>query len=108
MDSKKMWSLQKDKRTETERNIFKPTGKLPKNNTFLYLIALAVVFLLVSFLMTYFSAKKLQACIEDFCFNSEDDLVYYTIFVFFNIAIVVLAIFGAYLIGKKLGNLIKK
>ena len=108
MGEKKTWSLQDDKRTEAERNIFKATGKSPKNNTKLYLISLASVFLLVSFLMTYFSEKILQACIGTFCFNSKDNLALYTFYVFFNIVILVLAIFGAYLFGKKLGKLIKK
>lgn len=108
MSEKKSWSLQNNKRTEAERNVFKPTGKSPKNNTTVYLISLAGVFLLVSFLMTYFSEKTLKACIGEFCFNSKENLIFYSVYVFFNIVIVVLAIFGAYLIGKKLGNLIKK
>jgi len=109
MSEQKTWSLQNDKRTEEERNVFKPTGKTPKNNTTKYLLSLAVVFLLVSFLLTQFSEKTLDACLTDtYCFNSKDNILVYTLYVFFNISIVVLAIFGAYIFGKKLADLIKK
>ncbi len=109
MSDNKTWSLQNDKRSEEERNVFKPTGKAPKNNTTKYLISLAGVFLLVSFLMTQFSKKTLEACLTDtYCFNSKDHVLVYTLYVFFNIVIIVLAIFGAYIFGKKLANLIKK
>ena len=103
----KSWSLQNDKRTETERNIFKPTGKSPKSKFKWYLVALAAVFLLVSFFMTYFSEKVLSACIGEYCFNSQDNLLVYTLYVFFTIVIVVIAIFIAYIIGKKLADFFK-
>ena len=109
MSEQKTWSLQNDKRTEEERNVFKPTGKTPKNNTKIYLLSLAGVFLLVSFLLTYFSDEKMEACLTDtYCFNSKNNVLVYTFYVFFNIVIVVLAIFGAYIFGKKLAGLIKK
>ncbi len=109
MNEKKTWSLQKDLRTGEERNVFKPKGIKPKNKTFLYLFSLIGVFLIVSFLMTYFSEVRLEACLfNNFCFNSKDDLILYTLYVFTNIAVVVLAIFIAYMIGKKLANIIKK
>lgn len=109
MSEKKTWSLQNDKRTEEERNVFKPTGKSPKNNTTKYLLSLAVVFLLVSFLLTQFSEKTMEACLTDtYCFNSNDNVLVYTLYVFFTIVIVVLSIFGAYIFGKKLADLIKK
>ncbi len=109
MSEKKIWSLQNDKRTEEERNVFKPTGKTPKNNTTVYLLSLAGVFLLVSFFMTQFSEKILEACLTDtFCFNSKDNVLVYTLYVFLNIIIVVLAIFGAYIFGKNLADQIKK
>ncbi len=109
MSDNKTWSLQNDKRSEEERNVFKATGKTPKKNTTIYLLSLAGVFLLVSFLMTQFSEKTLEACLTDtYCFNSKDNVLVYTLYVFFNIVIVVLAIFGAYIFGKKLADLIKK
>ncbi len=109
MSKKNTWSLQNDKRTEEERNVFKPSGKKPKNKTKTYLLSLAGVFLIVSFLLTYFSKTVLEACLtKTFCFNSKDDIVIYTLFVFLNIVIVISAIFGAYIIGRKLANLIKK
>ncbi len=102
-NSKPIWSLQNDKRTETERNVFK------KNKIGVYLFSLAGVFLLVSFLMTFFSETKLEVCLNNgFCFNSKENIILYTLYVFINIVIVVLAIFVAYIIGKKLANLIKK
>lgn len=108
MSEKKTWSLQNDKRTEEERNVFKSTGKTPKHNTTKYLLSLTAVFLLVSFLMTYFSEKTLHACVGSYCFNSVDNFIIYSLYVFLNIVIIVLAIFGAYIFGKKLANLIKK
>ncbi len=109
MSDNKTWSLQNDKRSEEERNVFKATGKAPKKNTPIYLLSLAGVFLFVSFLMTQFSEKTLEACLTDtYCFNSKDNVLVYTLYVFFNIVIVVLAIFGAYIFGKKLADFIKK
>ena len=108
MSEKQTWSLQNDKRTEVERNVFKPTGKSPKKKITIYLISLAGVLLLVSFLMTYFSESVLEACLtKTFCFNSKDNVIIYTFYVFTNIIIVVVAIFSAYLIGRKLANKIK-
>jgi len=108
MNEKKTWSLQNDKRTEEERNIFKPIGKKSKNKIPLYLLSLSGAFLVASFLMTYFSETVLEVCFtKTFCFNSKDDIAIYTLYVFSNIVIVILAIFGAYLIGRKLANLIK-
>ena len=105
MSEKKSWSLQNDKRTESERNVFKPTGKSPKNKTTRYLISLIGVLLLVSFLMTYFSENLLEACLtKSFCFNSKDNLIIYALYVFSNILIVIVAIFGAYLTGRKLAS----
>ena len=108
-NNKHIWSLQNNKRSKEQRNIFKPTGKKPKNKTALYILSLAGVFLIVSFLMTYFSEVLLEACLfNNFCFNSNDDLILYTLYVFTNIIVVVLSIIGAYMIGKKLADLIKK
>lgn len=104
---KKPWSLQNDKRTEAERNIFKPTGKSPKQTFKWYVLALSAVFLLVSFFMTYFSEDVLEACVAGYCFNSKDNFMVYTLYVFVTIVIVVLAIFGAYMFGRKLANAIK-
>ena len=108
MSEKKSWSLQNNKRTEAERNVFKPTGKSSKKKTTRYLISLVGVLLLVSFLMTYFSENVLEACFtKSFCFNSKDNLIIYALYVFSNILIVIVASFGAYLIGRKLASKIK-
>lgn len=102
------WSLQNDVRTEEERNVFKPTGKKPKKKHTLYLIAVIVAFLVVSFIMTYFSETTLEACITDtFCINSKDNLILYSFYVFITIVTVVLAITFAYLFGKRFADLIK-
>ena len=82
--------------------------KSPKKKFKLYLLALAGVFLLVSFFMTYYSEKILNACIGSWCFNSKDNLIIYSLYVFSTIVIVVLAIFAAYLFGRKLAGQIKK
>ena len=109
MSDKKTWSLQNDKRTEAEQNIFKSKGEKPKNKTLTYLVSLAGLFLLVSFFMTFFSKTLLEACVfKNICFNSKDDILLYTLYVFINIVVIVLAIFGAYMIGKRLADLIKK
>ena len=69
MNEKKTWSLQNDKRTEAERNIFKSKGVKPKNKTLTYLVSLAGLFLLVSFFMTFFSETLLEACVfKNICF----------------------------------------
>ena len=88
---------------------FNPKEKKPKSKTVIYLISLSGVFLLVSFLMTYFSESVMEACFtKTFCLNSKDNIVIYTLYVFLNIVIVISAIFGAYIIGRKLANFIKK
>ena len=109
MSEKKTWSLHNDKRTEAEQNIFKPTGRSQKNKWVSYIVSLLLVLLLVSFLMTYFAENKLEACLsKSFCFNSKDDLLIYTFYVFSNIIIVIAAVLGAYLVGRKLANQINQ
>jgi CDP-diglyceride synthetase len=106
-DAKKViWSLQNNKRSEEERNVFQPTGKKPIRKEIKYFVVSFFVLLLLSFLLTQFSTDNEEICItEDFCFFSKDNAAYYTLYVFANIVIVILAIAFAYFIGKKLGNL---
>ena len=40
MSEKQTWSLQNNKRTEEERNVFNPKEKKPKSKTVIYLISL--------------------------------------------------------------------
>jgi len=106
---KTIWSLQSDKRSEEERHVFKPTGKQPKNKTLAYIIWALVVVLISSFALTFLQEASKEICFtSSFCFNSKEDVFLYTFYIFLNIIIVVLAIFGAYIIGKKLGNILKR
>lgn len=105
---KTTWSLQDNKRTEVERNAFRPTGKTPKKHTLIYVLVSIGVLLAFSFLLTHIYDETLETCLTTtFCFNSKDDVLSYTLFVFFNLAIVIFAVFGAYIVGKKLGNYFK-
>jgi CDP-diglyceride synthetase len=105
---KTVWSLQDNKRTEEQRNAFKPTGKKPRNKTFQYIIVSILVLFVISFLLLQMYEQTLETCITDtFCINSNDDVLLYTFYVFVNMCIVILAIAGAYIIGKKLGNYFK-
>jgi hypothetical protein len=111
MDSspkKTVWSLQDNKRTEEERNAFKPTGKKPKNKTLQYILVSIAVLFVVSFLLLQIYEETLETCITDtFCINSKDNILLYTLYVFLNIIIVVGSIVGAYAIGRKLAKYIK-
>ena len=105
---KKTWSLQDNKRTEDQRNQFKPTGKQRKNNNVLYLLSAIGVLLAISFLLPKLYEEVVTVCVTDtFCINSKEDVLLYTLYVFFTIVILILAIYGAYIIGKKIGNKIK-
>lgn len=100
------WSLQDNKRTEAQRNAFKPTGKAPKNKTLKYVLSVMGVLLLLSFALVQIYKEPLQTCFTtDFCINSIDDRLLYTLFIFSNMAIVILAFVGAYLGGKKLQSM---
>jgi len=109
-DKKAVWSLQNNKRTEEERNIFKPTGVQKKKITPLqYVVISLLVILISSFSMTFMTEKASEIClIPSFCFNTKQDVILYTLYIFANIIIVLGAIIIAYIIGKKLGNKIKK
>jgi preprotein translocase subunit SecE len=105
---KTVWSLQDNKRTEDQRNAFKPTGKKPRNKTLQYILVAILVLFVVSFLLLQIYEETLETCIIDaFCINSKEDVLLYTLYVFLNILIVVLAIVGAYAIGRKLALYIK-
>ena len=108
-DKKTTWSLQKNKRTEEERNVFKPTGQKPKNKINSYIFWALLIVLISSFALTFLQVEAKEICfVSNFCFNSKDDILFYTFYVFLNIIIVLLAILVAYLIGRKLGNSIKR
>ena len=105
---KTIWSLQDNKRTEEQRNIFKPTGKKPKKKTTQYVLVAITVLFVMSFMLIQIYEETLETCItESFCINSKNDVLLYTCYVFVNMGVIILAIAGAYKIGKRLGNNIK-
>ena len=105
---KTVWSLQDNKRTEDQRNAFKPTGKKPRNKTPQYILISIVVLFTVSFLMLQIYDDTLETCItENFCINSKNDVLLYTFYVFLTISILILSVVVAYAIGKKLSKYIK-
>lgn len=109
-DKKVVWSLQNNKRTEAERNVFKPTGiKKKQVSTSQYIVISLLVILISSFSLTFIVEESSEICfISRFCFQSKENIFLYTLYVFFNIIIVLLAIIVAYIIGKKIGNKIKR
>jgi hypothetical protein len=105
---KTVWSLQDNKRTEDQRNAFKPTGKKPRNKTLQYILVSVLVLFMVSFLLLQIYEETLETCIADtFCINSKEDVLLYTLYVFLNIITIILAIVGAYAIGRKIANYFK-
>lgn len=103
---KVIWSLQNNKRSEEERNVFKPTGKKPMNKNVVYVFTSFGVLLLLSFLLTQFSTEEKEFCflIDSFCFSSSEDKWFYVLYTFLNLLIIIIGFFAAYIIGKKLGN----
>ncbi|WP_159022831.1 hypothetical protein [Formosa sp. L2A11] len=106
---KTSWSLQDNKRSETEREAFKPTGKSPKKLSKMYISIAILITYLTSLTLTVGSKKKLEMCLtSDFCFNSKDNVFLYSFYVFSTIVIIVLAILIAYKFGKRFGNAVKQ
>lgn len=102
---KQSWSLQDNERSKDQRDRFKPTGKQPGNYTGYYILSAIFVMLLISVILTLSSKQTLEACLfTGFCFNSKDNVVLYTLYVFATLFIIVFAIISAYLIGKKIGE----
>lgn len=109
-EKKVVWSLQNNKRTEAERNIFKPTGiKKKQVKASQYIIISLLIILVSSFSMTFIAEKSSKICfIPSFCFQSKENIFLHTLYIFINILIVLLTIIVAYIIGKKIGDKIKK
>lgn len=103
---KVVWSLQNNKRSEEERNVFKPTGKKPMNKNVIYIFTSICILLLLSFLLTQFKTEEKEFCflLDSLCFYSSEDKLLYVLYIFLNLLIVIIGIFAAYMIGKKLGN----
>ncbi|PKG50556.1 hypothetical protein [Olleya sp. 1-3] len=105
---KKTWSLQDNKRTKDQRNLFKATGKTKKNKNIMYLFSVIGVLLAVSFLLPMLYDQEVTVCITDtFCLNSAHHVILYPLYIFCTIVILLLAIYGAYVIGKKIGDRFK-
>ncbi len=106
---KVIWSLQNNKRTEAERNVFAPTGKKPTNKNVVYVLSALGITFLMSFALSQFSKETTQFCflIDGYCFNSTENPIAYTLYIFMNLWILILGIGIAYLIGKKLGDCFK-
>ena len=106
---KVIWSLQNNKRTEAERNVFEPTGKKPMNKNVVYILWAIGITFLMSFALSLFSKETTQFCflIGSYCFNSIEHPLVYTFYIFMNLWILILGIGIAYLIGKKLGDRFK-
>ena len=99
------WSLQDNKRTEQERNVFKPTGKPVKSKNVTYLFWAVIILLTTSYLLPLLYEDRVEVCLtKTFCFNSKDHVLLYGFYVFTTIVILLLAVFGAYVIGKKIGQ----
>lgn len=106
---KVIWSLQHNKRTESERNAFEPTGKKPMNKNVVYILSALGITFLMSFALSQFSKETTQFCffIESNCFNSTENPLAFTFYIFMNLWILILGIGIAYWIGKKLGDRFK-
>ena len=106
---KVIWSLQNNKRTEAERNVCTPTGKKPMNKNGVYILSAIGITFLMSFALSQFSKETTNFCflIESYCFNSTENPIAYTFYIFMNLWILILGIGIAYLIGKKLGDRFK-
>lgn len=103
---KVIWSLQNNKRSEDERNVFKPTGKKPINKNLKYVLTSIVVLFLMSFLLTQFNSEEKEFCflIDSLCYYSSEDKWLFVLYTFLNLLIIIIGLFAAYIIGKKLGN----
>ncbi|MFQ3239201.1 MAG: Na+/proline symporter [Olleya marilimosa] len=105
---KKTWSLQDNKRTQAERDLFKATGKPKKNKNVTYLLSVIGALLLVSFILPKLYDEVITICITDtICLNSEHNYILYPLYIFCTIVVLILAIYGAYVVGKKIGEKFK-
>ena len=107
--NKVIWSLQNNKRSEEERNVFKPTGKKPMNKNLVYILSAFGITLVVSYVLTFFAKETISFCflLETYCYNSLENPLAFTFFIFMNLWILVLGVGIAYVIGKKIGDRFK-
>ena len=109
-DAKKViWSLQNNVRSEEERNVFKPTGKKPKSNNWKYVTVVLIGLLAISYVMVQFQKKEIYVCLlEGFCFHSKNDKTLYLFYVFITNVIIIMSIYFAYKVGKKLSEKLQR
>lgn len=107
--NKVIWSLQNNKRTEEERNVFKPTGKKPMNKNLVYVLSALGITFVISYVLTLFAKKPIDFCflLETYCCNSAEDPIAFTFFIYMNLWILILGVGIAYIIGKKIGDRFK-
>lgn len=103
-----IWSLQNNKRSEEERNVFQPTGKKPLNKNLVYTFSTLGITFATSFLLTQFSSAPQEFCflVDTFCFNSIENPLAFTLYIFMNLWVLILGVFVAYKLGKKLEAII--
>jgi uncharacterized membrane protein len=89
--------------------VFEPTGKKPMNRNVVYVLSALGITFLLSFALSLFSKETTHFCflIDSYCFNSTENPIAYTFYIFMNLWILILGIGIAYLIGKKLGDRFK-
>lgn len=103
---KVIWSLQNNKRSEKERNVFAPKGKKTYNKNVMYGVSAMGISFAISFILSQFTTQSINFCflLESYCYNSSEHPMAYTFYIFINLWILILGIGTAYLIGKKIGN----
>ena len=94
---KVVWSLQNNKRSEEERNVFKHTGKKPMNKNVIYIFTSIGVLLLLSFLLTQFNSEEKEFCflIDSMCYSSSEDKWLYVLYTFINLLIIFSCFLGS-------------
>lgn len=107
--NKVIWSLQNNRRTEEERNVFKPTGKKPMNKNLVYILSALGITFVISYVLTLFAKEPIDFCflLETYCYNSAEDPIAFTFFIYMNLWILILGVGIAYIIGKKIGDRFK-
>ncbi len=107
--NKVIWSLQNNKRSEQERNVFKPTGKKPMNKNLVYILSALGITFVLSYVLTFFTKETISFCflLETYCYNSLENPLAFTFFIFMNLWILILGVGIAYVIGKKIGDRFK-
>lgn len=86
---KNIWSLQNNKRTEAERNLFLP-GCPKKSKKNWYWIGFFFGIFGLSYVLTLISQKNITFCflLDSLCFQSKENKLAHTLYIFSNIILV--------------------